>query len=247
MHKKDYPTKLFVIVSLDAFALAAFLFFVFGYVYNFGSGRGRTEHMEAPRYYFDLVEPNSDPLITGNRSFEDALSGPIISGLDPNLGSNDAPVSIVVFSDFGCDYCHRQESVFKELIAKYPEKVNFIWKDFPPTDMNSYEWQAAHAARCAEEQGMFWQYHDELYNIAEDERERVDFVSLAKKIGLREKTFTECMADLEIDGLINDNVVEASILDIPGIPFIYINNQEVFGEAGFEELDAIIQDQLKEE
>src|SRR5262249_31012952 len=78
-------------------------------------------------------------------------------------GGRDAPVHIVEFSDFQCIYCRQAETALKQVLAKYEGKVNLSYRDFPLRRDHPQAQGAAEAARCAGEQGRFWEYHDRLF------------------------------------------------------------------------------------
>jgi protein-disulfide isomerase len=86
-----------------------------------------------------------------------------------SLGSSDAPVTIVEFTDYQCPYCRAFESTtFTEIRKKYVDtgKVRFVVRDLPLAQMHPDATQAAEAARCAGDQGQFWPMHDALFSDA---------------------------------------------------------------------------------
>ncbi len=94
----------------------------------------------------------------------------IIQGLlddDPVKGNPDATVTIVEFSDFQCPFCQRfHQTTLPLILENYVDtgKVKFVYKDFPIQSLHpNGALPAAVASECADEQGMFWQYHDKLF------------------------------------------------------------------------------------
>lgn len=84
---------------------------------------------------------------------------------DPALGPEDAPITIVEFSDFECPYCKRwHEQTFKQLLNMYEGKIRFVYRDFPLHNIHPRAQIAAEAAECADDQGMYWPMHDILFN-----------------------------------------------------------------------------------
>src|SRR3989475_10754666 len=69
------------------------------------------------------------------------------------LGNRKAPVTIVEFSDYQCPYCRNVEATLKQVLAKYGDKVNLAYRDFPLTAIHPQAMIAAEASRCALEQG----------------------------------------------------------------------------------------------
>jgi len=234
--KQNFSVKLFVLASLANFILLATLL-VFSKVY-FGSNI-KVDSKENNIHY----SASQDPLITKVPTLKDLLDGPIINNLDPNIGSDEAQVVIVIFSDFECQYCHSQEKVLAQVLANYEDKVRLIWKDYPSSDPDSKSFKAAVAGRCAGEQGKFWSFHDLLF--ASRDLDGSMFIKLAQELGLKEKTFSKCLEDIEIYKLIYDNIIEAQALDINGVPFIYVGKQEVLGEISYEELKRMVEAELK--
>ena len=121
--------------------------------------------------------------------------------------------------------------------------MRLVWKDYPENSSDSKSYLAAVAGRCAEEQGKFWSYQDSIYDNEKNFSQDLA-VSLAEKLGLRKSLFSDCLKDVEIYKLVKNNIIEARALDIKGVPFIFINNQEVMGETETADLEKIIESKL---
>ena len=112
----------------------------------------------------------------------------------PTLGNPKAPVLVIEFSDFTCGYCGRfYRETLPALKAEYLDagKARFAYRDYP-RDPGGLGLVAAHAARCAGEQGQYWGMHDRLF----DQHARLGtgiIMQLAKDLQLDEKTFAACM------------------------------------------------------
>src|SRR3989344_5197139 len=108
----------------------------------------------------EIIPSDNSPPASGNLKVE-------IEPNDPVLGSEDAEVSVVEFSDFQCPFCER---AFSGAVADLKSssyftdgQVNFIYKQFPLTSIHPYAQKAAEASLCAGDQGKFWEYHDLLF------------------------------------------------------------------------------------
>lgn len=84
-------------------------------------------------------------------------------GTNPPRGSADAPVTIVIFSDYQCPYCSRAELAVNQVLQQYDGKVKVYFRDFPLSNIHPLAQKAAEASRCAAEQGKYWEYHDMLF------------------------------------------------------------------------------------
>jgi predicted DsbA family dithiol-disulfide isomerase len=185
------------------------------------------------------LEPQ-DPYITRGPAAEDLLLRPIIDGRDPQIGPDDAKVTIIEFSDFSCKACAEQDSIIKEVMDKYQGKVRLIWKDMP--DIGTVSYQAALAARCAQEQGKFWQVHDFLFSDPEAFSAPLDKV--VESTGLDASSFISCFSKAKFDGDIKRNLKEASALRLPGVPFFFVGDQEYLGAIDREDLERVIEQGL---
>jgi len=238
--KEKLPVRLFIIGSFAAFIIfAAFLIYLKGNtIANISYG--------SDKYYLNKEANNqdSDPMVTRVPSLKDVLAGPIISDRDPNLGPQNALINIVIFSDSDCQFCAEQEAVLKKIIASYPDKVRLIRKDFPDTKKTSVSWQSSVAGRCAEEQSKFWPYHD-LVVEAKGILGEAQFVEFAQSLKMDVNIFKACLAEERPSAQIKDNITEANTLEITGVPYIYVNDKEFFGQVSFEELKQIVESKLK--
>jgi protein-disulfide isomerase len=234
--KPKFQITLFIAFSLATFIAVGILYIISGIKFNYGI---EPTHSSSEKYYLNKNYNEGDPFITKNPDLSEMLAGPIISAFDPSLGDKRAPVTIVVFSDFECSFCHQQEQTLRDLMEKYKDRIRIIWKDYPESDPNSVSFQAAMAARCAQEQDKFWVFHDYLFDNNKNLNSEV-YYRIADLLNLDITFFKTCLESDKIKNLIKDNIAEANALDISGIPFIYVNDQEVMGEISLEELERIV-------
>jgi protein-disulfide isomerase len=102
----------------------------------------------------DKVE-NNETLLTAQK---------LVRNGSPIIGNPNAPITILEWGDFQCTFCYRfHESSLNIIQKEYIETgiANLVFKDFPLNGPDSV--LAAEAAYCAEDQGKYWSYHDELY------------------------------------------------------------------------------------
>lgn len=112
----------------------------------------------------------------------------------PSLGKNDAPVTMVEFTDFQCPFCRRHATnTLPQLRKDFVDtgKVRYVVVD-NPIPSHRYAAQAAQAAHCAGDQGKYWQMHDHLF----ENQHRITpqaLVTFAQEIGADPKAFSACM------------------------------------------------------
>ena len=78
-------------------------------------------------------------------------------------GDQNAPITIVEFADYQCPYCKQAEATVAQVLKKYAGRVNVAFRDFPLTSIHPYAEKASEAARCAAQEGKFWEFHDALF------------------------------------------------------------------------------------
>lgn len=142
----------------------------------------------------------------------------------PIIGNKDAKISIVEFSDFMCPHCKRFQNVIKQILKKYGNEVKFVFKHLP-LQPNSQIF--ARAAVCADKQGRFWEYHDQLFEmgtLSEDVP-----VQLAKKLKLDVTDFERCMAANESLSVVLRDQNEAKRLGLDSTPSFIINGEVIRG------------------
>lgn len=123
---------------------------------------------------------------------------------EPIRGKEDAVLVIYQYCDFSCPYCKETSNILKNILGedKYSSKVKVIWRDLPLASIHPESKKAAMAARCAEQQGKFWEYHDLLF--ANQERfSRIFYGQVAQSIGIDMREFNFCLDTNETLGLVN--------------------------------------------
>lgn len=241
LKRQKFPLKLFISTSLICFTLF-FILLLLGKAILRNSSES-DDLSSGKKLAKNSGFFASDPFITKTSRFKKKLAKPLIADSDPLIGKSDAPLKIIIFSDFQCAFCREQEAALNEIIKKYADKVGSIRKDYPEADFHSTSFKAAIAGRCAQEQNKFWSYHNKLLNGNYLKREA--FNELAEELGLNLKNFKSCLNSDRPKKLIMENIKEADSLEITGVPFIYVNDKEVMGQISLEELEEIVEDELK--
>ncbi len=145
----------------------------------------------------------------------------------PTLGNPNAPVTLVEFGDYQCFYCNQffhttEDKLFKNYVET--GKVKVIFKDYTIIGPDSVS--ASHAAHCADEQAMFWEYHDTLYNNWNGENNgwasSENLLEFAGDVGLDIDKFSKCMIDSKHTAIIANSNQDAKNLGLTGTPAFFI-------------------------
>lgn len=163
---------------------------------------------------------------------------------DPMLGDFEAPVTIIEFSDFECEYCAWFANEVEPQLQSYFDsgEVCFVFRDFPLLS-HPKAGQVAKAAGCAAEQDRFWEYHDLLYANMEA-HEISDLRSYAEELGLDMELYDSCFASDHRYDEIEEDIREGEAAGVTGTPTFFINGRKIVGAMEFPELETAIQEEL---
>jgi protein-disulfide isomerase len=167
---------------------------------------------------------------------------PVEAGDAPRRGPATAPVTIVEFSDFQCPYCKRAQATLREILARYGDQVSLVFKDLPLTRTHREAQRAAEAARCAGEQGKYWEYHDALYaapRITTD-----SYQQIARSLGLEADLLRGCLDSRKFRARVQDDVKQAGNVGASSTPTFFINGILLKGAQPIEAFAKIIDEEL---
>jgi protein-disulfide isomerase len=167
----------------------------------------------------------------------------ITEGTLPVRGEKGSPITLVEFSDFHCPFCKRVEPTIKQVLEKYGTQVRFVYRDFPIDSMHPQARKASEAARCANDQGEYWEFHELLYQGGPD-ASPATMSALAKKTGLDVAKFDACVAAGTHKAAVQADIDEGRKLGVTGTPAFFINGRLVSGAQPFEHFARIIDDEL---
>ena len=160
-------------------------------------------------------------------------------------GNAAAPVTIVEFSDFHCPFCRRVQPVVAQLLTKYGDKVRLVYKDFPLDSLHSQARAAAEAARCAGEQGKFWEFHDKIYAGGSDSSLATMKRYAQEALVADMPKFEACVSTRKYQAIVQRDVAEGIKLGVTGTPGFFINGRMISGAQPFEVFSSIVDLELE--
>ena len=164
-------------------------------------------------------------------------------GSSPWKGAQDAPVTLVVFSDFECVHCGTLAESLETMLKTFPGAIKVVFKNYIiPYHKNSE--YAAMAALAAGEQGKFWEMHDLLFkNQAVLGKEAITGFAGSLKLDLTE--FEKSLASQELKDKIEQDRVQGKTLNIQNLPTTFINGRSFMGSPPAEYIKGLIEGMLK--
>lgn len=164
---------------------------------------------------------------------------------DPTLGPENAPVTIIEFSDYECPYCQRyHQQTFDAIIDTYGDQVRYVFKDLPLTSIHPNAVPAAVAAHCASDQNAFWEFHDLLFSMQLG-LEQAAYLEYASALGLDMDTFTDCIGQGTYEQIVMQDTRILTDINAPiSTPTFFINGQYLAGAQPFSEFARLIDAEL---
>ncbi|PKN56211.1 MAG: thioredoxin [Deltaproteobacteria bacterium HGW-Deltaproteobacteria-14] len=151
--------------------------------------------------------------------------------MTPIKGKKDAKVQITIFSDFQCPFCSRVAAPLTEVEKHYGDDLSVVFKHFP-LSFHKDAMPAALAGQCAQEQGKFWEMHDQMFGnqkaLSPD-----DLKGYAKAIGLDEAKFAACFESAKHKTDIEADMAEGREAGVRGTPTLYINGRKFNSPSGY--------------
>ncbi len=167
-----------------------------------------------------------------------------VEATGPAKGPQDAPISIVEFSDYQCPFCVRAEPTVKELLSAYPGKIRLVYRDYP-LPAHTLAPKAAEAAHCAGDQQKYWEMHDRLF-AANGKLDVSDLKTYAKEVGVDPARFDKCLDSGEKATVVAFHQKAGEAAGVTGTPAFFVNGHLISGAQPLEAFKTIVDQELKD-
>lgn len=162
---------------------------------------------------------------------------------DARIGSPDAPVEIIEFSDFQCPFCSRAASTIKQILDEYGDQVTFVYRDFPLDSIHPMATPAAIAAECVRENGgdeAFFEYHDKIF-ANQQALSNDNLKAWAQEFGY---DIGSCLDSQKYLDEVKKDLADAQAAGGRGTPYFVINGNPLSGAQPFSAFKLIIDAEL---
>jgi protein-disulfide isomerase len=166
-----------------------------------------------------------------------------VANVTSAMGDKDAKVTLVEFSDYQCPFCKRVRPTIWRLVDEYKGKLRYVFMDFPLSFHKDAK-KAAEAARCAGDQGKYFEMNRKLF----DNQDKIGIGNLkgyAKELGLDVKKFDKCLDDGAHTKDIEASIAKGSSVGVSGTPAYFINGIMISGAQPYESFKELIDSELK--
>lgn len=167
------------------------------------------------------------------------VRAPAIMSDDPmRFGGATSVLSIIQFGDYQCEACRLFSQTAKETLRAYGGNIRYVWRDMPLVEIHGRAMDAAIFARCAGQQGKFWETHDNLIDTGDLDESSLQ--AIMRTVGLDPNRMRTCRADPAVRTAIEKDVEFAKSEGIQSVPFIFVGTKGSIGAMTADELRAAI-------
>jgi protein-disulfide isomerase len=177
----------------------------------------------------------------------------------PSRGSKDAKVVVVNFDDFQCPFCSRMhQTLFPELLKEYGDRVQFVYKDYPLSEIHPWATHAAVDANCLASQNndAYWDFADHIHanqrEVSSEKSRDAQFAALdrltleqGQKHNLDQTKLQSCVKAQNEDE-IKASMKEAEGVGVSATPTLFVNGQEMDGALPVSEMRAALDRALQQ-
>ena len=172
----------------------------------------------------------------------DRLTLPV-STRDHIRGLNLKNVTLLEYGDYQCPYSRQAHSIIKLILRQLENKIRFVYRHFPLTQIHPLAEKASQAAEAAALQGEFWSMHDQLYG--HQSLDELSFRRYAGIIGLNLARFDQDLISLPVARRVNEDYQSGLQSGVQGTPSFFINGKLFSGSWAFPGLLSAIQAEMK--
>src|ERR1700756_3987278 len=159
-------------------------------------------------------------------------------------GRADAPVTVLEYGDYECPYCRGAARDVREMLARYPDSVRFVFRNFPITQLHPHAEQAAEAAEAAAAQGKFWEMYELLLRPSSS-LDLDSLVSHARDLGLDIERFRREVTGRAYAAKIEADVREGFRNGVNATPKFYVDGERIDGKIPLEGLEDAIRASIR--
>lgn len=176
------------------------------------------------------AETNTDQMV---QDLSDSLEASQTGDLETNQEEVEM-INLVVFSDFQCPACKSlEDSYLIRARQAYDDQINLVFRHLPLDSIHPYARLAAWASEAARDEGMFWEYHDLLFEKQADwsgltskDAVRDAFIEYAVELDIDKDNFIERMESEDVKERVSADVADANSLRLNSTPSIYLNSNK---------------------
>jgi protein-disulfide isomerase len=155
---------------------------------------------------------------------------------DHRQGDPDAACTLIEYGDYQCPSCGQAFPIVKRLQKHFGNRLSFVFRNFPLTQMHRFAESAAEAAEFAGAHAKFWEMHDLLYENQDRLGEEGLLEAMAEKVGLAGESLLQALESKEFQPRVKSDFAGGVRSGVNGTPTFFINGQRHDGSYDFASL-----------
>ncbi|MFA5318519.1 MAG: DsbA family protein [Patescibacteria group bacterium] len=185
----------------------------------------------------DITNGNDNQILPETKEIPLNVIAPEVNDGDHILGNADAPVAIIIYSDFQNPFAARFSGpggILEKAKNEFKNNLKIVFRHYPQNLINPLAETAAEVSECAAEQGRFWEMHDKLFADNLDNKFTVEqFIKDAEELELNLEEFDRCLNTDKYEDKIKAASKEAEEIGLRGAPTIFINGRHIVGALSY--------------
>lgn len=232
-----------VFLIILAFIISIILIFVAFFVYFSLQIRfGNAEELE--QKFNSRFTSNQSVVGEAMTSVIEEDTKTFIRSHNATFGNPNAGVTIIVFSDFECQFSQQSFPIFQQVMQTYEPAIKVVFKNISLGSTDAPGFQASVAASCANQQNKFLEYYNILFT--QKNFDQVSLIKYAEDLGLNKNLFTACLKAEKNIFDIQQDIKDAIALNLRGTPTFIVNNKKIEGVADLNQWTSIILSELEQ-
>ncbi len=212
-----------------------FLYFVFPLIFMLGLGLG---------YLIWGISGNSQQVNDAQATKETPVRYSVETDDDPFIGPSNAPVTIIMFSDYQCTFCQKWYlEVMQPLMQNYEGRIRFVYRDFPLSTIHASATTTAEAANCAGDQDKYWAFFEAVFS-GTDTLSDVTIQKYATAINLDLDQFNQCLSTHKYQAEVEADFSYAAALGVQSTPTFFVNGIPVVGAQPYAVFKSLVDQEL---
>lgn len=176
------------------------------------------------------------------------LTVPLKADQEFSRGDVNSKVTLIEYGDFQCPACAQYHPLVKQLLSEQGDKMHFVYRYFPLTNVHQNAQISSQAGFAANKQGKYWEMHDTLYDTQNDWAQIPNpqdiFVGYAKDLGLNTDQFKNDMNSDEANKFVNDSLKNATNLGLNSTPSFFLNGKYIETPNTYDDLKKLIDNEF---
>ncbi len=161
-----------------------------------------------------------------------------------HIQSGDAPIiSLVEYGDYQCPHCGRAYPIVKQIQEDLGDQLEFVFRNFPLSQMHEHAFRAAEAAELAGDQGHFWGMHDMLFEN-QDKLDEIHLIKYASDLGMDPEEFGIALASDAKTERVKSDFMSGVHSGVNGTPSFFINGFKYEGPWDYDDLKAALEEEM---